>query len=1605
MPTEDMPLLFPEVLAAATPDELIATHGLTQEDLDWLQHVSLPSHTLRTAQTPPMAAETILLAAEGKSPIPLAGCFILRVSTTADAEDTEAAYLYTPQGGITKFANRQAVEKKIDEMLRNPTARDDLFRFLSLSQRRELNSTPTLRQDRGTISGDVFKAQIESIEHAQDLNARSMVNELIQLPSLASMLDQVLSEILPDLDHGQARVALRKRGHLSDPTAIPVTESVSLSDAVLIYFHNQGWPPGYEADLSHPDTSASSHNAQQWENIVKTTAAKLIPAFTECLNAYWQARSAFYIPRRQLLSLFIEEALRATILIQREKKQLTERQSRELLRLFRPSRRDEALLFIETIRFWEYEPNDVELAGSLMISGEGHYLYTPGYPLQKVENHLGFKQALLGMPATVERKETLYSLLSLEDRNRFQSFDDPQVSGKPVAFPIAESLASAIIDKQVGNLHYALEMSRQAAVDIHSLIDKALDIRAFINKSLLSQPTAGHWGTHPAFHGDLRPSNFLADQMERKIKSYTDVEDAFDGLFSQLPTSADVSLLNPLRPLQAELTNVYSLGIRAEAELRALDSSLPPIANDLIKTVFAYDPDYPDRSQRTTVRGFRPDVYSLKLACSEEGRTVQLPLASCFLLTERGGLDTPHSGMAILWTPAEGLQAFSSVDSATQRLNQRLLDSQRRFGLLENLTAPQRLPHRRYQLLAYELIEDNVLVNRMRSFIKYFEAEYGYLSTLRAGDWRLTGPALIKSLQALLHKGAPTNLKRATSLAQAIKRQQKLPAWLGTAPLEERRVHVEVIEQYKNSVSDGKDYLDGIEPLGTYVRKKLQALLDARFPGKNLDPDTVRITPNLAIVGPASSLTNFALNHIDVTEKGFKVSSTSTQPLPDGFNEMAVRQILLSLEIPTTYKHYVTEALSGPTAAVKSRKRRFHQQLPWQLLQYAHARYLQQHLSPTAFDLFRQVMDMPDAIARQAVEGFSACFRPVELIKTEGAAAIKALGLYLFSSVNDATSPHVLYSPYHDGDLLQEFENEERIVAAFNTPGALQDLLIRRLPKAQQATFKNLFASTRGRSSEVTLGFSPINTNVLHTLYDDNVALLADMLTAQTQNHRQSDWATALHLFSTGVRMLGKQLPAKLSFLDTLWESYQDFKDSAEDLQQHDWKSGLHNFIAGAAEMVSLGFLNRADTFGLLDPIEPVSASAPSPLNWKDIACTASARTDLQVFEALDVSLSDLQLNVMDGTYRAVETGKRYIPLAGKVYQVAKAGLAWRIIHDDGEGPLVKYSPDDWTWAIDPQRQTIRFGKAGSKMAVTYSDFKAKGTLNIEARGMAEIRRKYPYRANTIVQALATARLYCSNALQNLEQLKRQVLSGSRLDTYLKSFFNVNVVDPRLVGKIDTAISPICQALADPTWELQHADQIVVGSLKHLADRATAFVLEPEARGRIYITQFFFDLGLDWYKSIVPDSFDVDAHAQGATFIHEISHQLFNTLDIIYLDAPMPFLDLISTATHLGKVKYELQKELQQDGLSLSTPKSKLFTQWDENDNTYKGLEFFPREKETVKEILKITGTRNMNEARDAFLDPLLPDKRIDVILRNADSITLLICELGRQLDQRRSAH
>jgi hypothetical protein len=95
----------------------------------------------------------------------------------------------------------------------------------------------------------------------------------------------------------------------------------------------------------------------------------------------------------------------------------------------------------------------------------------------------------------------------------------------------------------------------------------------------------------------------------------------------------------------------------------------------------------------------------------------------------------------------------------------------------------------------------------------------------------------------------------------------------------------------------------------------------------------------------------------------------------------------------------------------------------------------------------------------------------------------------------------------------------------------------------------------------------------------------------------------------------------------------------------------------------------------------------------------------------------------------------------------------------------------------------------------------------------------------------------------------------------------------------------------------------------------------------------------------------------------------------------------------------ESQLKFQREALSLNTPKEELFARWNSSLQSWISLDSIPAAYHVGKAILRLTGSRTMEQARDAFLDGQNANFRADVILHNADSLAFLICEMGRQLD------
>ncbi|MGF6522872.1 hypothetical protein QF018_003981 [Pseudomonas laurylsulfatiphila] len=1599
MSTPVTPLFFPEALTMpGLWRELGQTHGLAQKDFQWFRHIELASQALRDEQTPPMLAKKIFLQVPGQEPMALAGSFLL----TATPDDN-GVILYTPYAGIQKFASRSVLTGHLAARLRAVNEDDELLAFMALSQRKTVVAADDIGLEFQTIEGDVFEDQRNTLSRHQQLNDQALLNELKALPSLTSLLDTLLTEQLtasfPNVDQSQTRVnfylAATAGNEDASRLARPWVNSLSLSDAVLLHYRHQRWPTGQTHAFSHPKKSPANADQGHWETAVTTVSRKLVSLLIGQLEHYWDAASANGASRRVLFGRAIADQARVQLLLKREAGIITPEQSKDLHALISTASRTNTSMTVETVRLWEYQANYVELAGSLMVSASHAFLYTPTEGLQVLKDYQDLHDTVRSKFNAAGHEDELYGLLSLDERQRFTGFDQPNVSGKAMSGAIFHELFNAIITKQLQNMEYALQVFRHSDgnVDIHALFDKALDIRSMINERLLTLETDGRWSTRPVLSGDQQPSMVLADAAAAFVKSFSDIETLINTDCAAQPLASLALQRVYLEKLQPRLAHALSVGIRGEASLRKLNATLTDADRAIVDTVF--NPDQAERHNRRSLKGFRPDAYSLTLECS--GLKDVLPLAHCLFLTERGGLDPSHSGRTILWTPAEGLEVFDTISRARQELNRRLLDPQQRMALLENLTPSQRHFHQRYSLGALRLIEGPVLEQVARSSVNHFLARCEHARSRELNDTKQK-----KALKALATAGIGTNLRRATAIARAITLQQSLPAWLGMAPLEDQRLHVELLEQYRNSVKEDKDYLHGITPLRSYVHKRLTTLLGNRFPAITLDPDDVQIIPDLHLTGPARSLTEFALNHVSVAQgSGFQVSSTTTQTLPEGLDQAAVRQLLQSLNVQS-YAAQVTQTLSGATADAESRMQRFVKQLPWQLLQHAHELKLLQRLSSSAFDLLRQVLDMPDATARAAVQGAHAIARPLELIKTTGAAAVKALGLYLVSPGNAKAGPQILYAPYHPGGSpFIEFDTEASLVSALNTPGPLQDMLLRRLPDSEQSAFRNLFNSTVGQLSEITLGSSPIDGNLLTRLFHDNTRLLSQMLGSQSHAASQADWEAVKHLFGANIHRILGLLPGKLAYVRFLWNAYKDALNSAEALQDHHWKVALEDFIAGAAQLITLGKLSLEGwTDTPLATRETLAAPVATPViapKWSQIDSTAPLRTRLQPFETT-VELKDLTKNSADGTYLDAASKKTYAPIAGKVYSVDKTGPAWRMIKDKEQGPALLTAPDRQL-VIDPDIHTVHFGKAMSKMHNQFAHAHiAREVLNIEARGMEDIRARHPEKARMIVQAIDMARYYAFNSLHNMAQLRRFV-PGTRLDTFLKGFFGVGQVNATLLDKIKDAILPICNALVDPDEDWMNSHRFIVGSNRDPQDTCIAFVLDKDLQRNVHFTERFFDQQLDWYKSCLTEPFNVDGHSQAATLIHEFAHLFSAAVDIASLEARRPFSDLVAPITAYGAAAKESQLKFQREALSLDTPKEELFARWNSGLQSWISLDSIPAAYHIGKAILRLTGSKTMESAREAFLDGQNASFRTDVILHNADSLAFLICEMGRQLD------
>ena len=1045
-----------------------------------------------------------------------------------------------------------------------------------------------------------------------------------------------------------------------------------------------------------------------------------------------------------------------------------------------------------------------------------------------------------------------------------------------------------------------------------------------------------------------------------------------------------------LSNMREKHAHLMLLGLRSEAELRLLGKTLAPNSQAVVDTLLRTDSLV--RLTRHALNGFLPDAYALtlNLGTSDTAQT----LANLFVLTERGGIDPQRSGQAVLWTPRRGYEVFASVQALREEITQRLEHPIKCLPLLENLALSFRTPHQGYQLGQLQRIDDNVLDNRLKTYGDHVMHSIDQLISMK-----LPARALQDCIDAALEQSAPTNLTRALAVASAMAHQQALPVWLGMAPARDQIHQAELLEQYHNSAPDAEDYLHGITSMRTHTHTALVALLKARFPGQPLDPDNVLIPVHQALDVHVDSLTDFALRHWpDLDAENILPRSRTATALPASLDASAVVQMVRQLDLKSVYQKLLQSRLDPNTDEGRKRRRLFCQQLPWQTLQYAHEQRLQERLTAQALSSVQQVFDMPDALARAALDSAAATLRPLELIATEGATPAKVLGMYLVGPAAGVAGPVVIFAPYSDNHVLKEYENEQALLDEVGRPGELQDSIIQHLEAPHQATYRNLLQNTRHLPLDIRLAFTVVTGNALHLVFNDNTLILLKMLASQFEEGAKSLWDRITLALGEGIPKAVQFMAGKLAYPLMVWRSYALFKCSADELQLHQWKAALKDFIKGVAQMAAL----RGELEGTEAPppnetevseADLADETLPTATGLSSLRVTAASRTRLQPFEDHDVALTDLELKASSHVYTDKTTKKNYVPLAGKVYAVKKTAKHWRLEKDQLKGPYVGQNPQG-KWVLDLNRHTPRFGKTLSRLRTRSGELDA---INIEATGIMEIATLSNWQAQVINEALNVATYYANNCHRNLVLFSAQRDPNSRIGRFLGEMFGVVSMTADQVDGLKSIVHKMLEALCDPSLTRRDSTRFVSGTSRNDVDNQYAFTIDTDRERKVYLLERFFYPHMNVYRGRLNSPFDISAHARASVLIHELTHLQLNTEDLAYLDSMRPFPDLIDTTKRGSLVLKTELDDLRKYALSTLTPADMLFKAWD--DYTAKWEDYGPdtSTQDLLQKALKTTGAKTLAAAREVFMTNA--DKRIDTILANADSLTYLITELGRMLD------
>ena len=1047
--------------------------------------------------------------------------------------------------------------------------------------------------------------------------------------------------------------------------------------------------------------------------------------------------------------------------------------------------------------------------------------------------------------------------------------------------------------------------------------------------------------------------------------------------------------------------------------------------------------DRPDRRLRVALQGPATEAYSILLAF-DEGANVAL--GDTVVLEQLQNEDSP----VLLWSCEFGWRQFSSLESLQQTLRYNLYGTHRERWL-------ELLGERDRKLLRNHLLkpQDNQLSIRMERIDGHLtqviqqralerQAQNLRQLCLRAvrGDLetqlftRLAGATEFD--WQLSHMLDGLSIRIDNSIFEAM-----LPGWIKQASGHDLMLYYRIFRRYYQASDGGKDFLYDIPTLQDLTSETLLSRLNQDHPAEQWDPEQIKVISRryvsafpspgelpsavpAATITRSESLTDYAINRfVDAQDAALQVSYTARPAAEHLLTPDYVRQLVRQVDVGSAYTTLLRKAFSPDEPQFASRKRFFVEQLPPALLAVALPEKVQGKLSSIAFEYIARVLEMPDGIAREPVDGTRVVISPLQLVADAGMTPDKVTGMFLICPAGFAPGPVVLYAIYHPEFVFREYASHGALMDDIRNTASLQQLLLERLdPEVHRRYAHGGFVEPhlpfsvegfldvpRRAPGPVTAHLEEITGNALQAVFSGTLKLLLDMGVSNSVSNAQADQAGRRFLATLAVSQALTLLPSKLATLVTLWQSHTLFRASAMSVSGHRWGQALSEFTAALGVMATAreqtleespsetSIDDSADATGD-ESARGTSTPWAESFSWHTSSLTTDQRLRLQTLEARNVALNEMHHDALLNVFIDPKSDTPYAVVSGRVYQVQRqvSEGKWRIVGPGGAiGPQLMLN-ENQHWQLELDLRLRGGGGLQTRVMETASDASAEGGLVIEARGMSEIRQFYRDRARRIGEAHLQAKKYLENSLDNLTGDHRRAPLDPRVAQIIEEFFGVINPDQALLTEVSNAVRSMFDAIMDASLSPLSSPRFVIGANRPGRSDVTAFIVPGDPLRRLFLTERFFRTPL--YRltpAAVSEGFEPTAHFQAATLLHELSHQVLDTKDIAYLESNAPYPDLLRGDTAPTFKRRSQLERLQDYRLSHRTHKHELFTQYE--DGRWRDV---TREDALgFSSILRITGAKTLDEARDIFLTN--PMMRTRILLKNADSVTLLLLRLGRQ--------